>query len=830
MDYLCTSVFFLHNRFVMKYIARILLLLGILALYNSETLSQTAVKGVVISAQTRQPIPFASIAYYKSNHQKGVVADALGSFEISEDFPIQKIIVSSLGYITKEVPLSPSSREKKIVVRLDESPNELSELVVTTQHNPALRIIRKALENKSKNNFEQYPQFQYTSYQKTLIDFILSEGATAKDSMELLTKNSFKNHAAFINEMAIHTVKNNASQSSKIVAQKTSGFRDPMLSQVFATLFYKAIPFYNNTISLFNTPTTSTNISDNFMSPLSDGCLSRYNYELANTLVDTADSVFVIHYTPKKNSNFNALKGTMYISSNNYALKSIVSQPVEKGLVSFVYRQDYELTQGKWFPSRLEGQILWAGMSRNKNILPAYVISSHIKEVSYTVDSLKIAKERISVDEKSMLHSFEILQTLRTDTLTHREVRTYHILDSVGKKVNLDGWMYLIPKLSEGYFPWKKVDIDVNQLFIQNEHEGWRAGFGLRTNEQLSRYFSVGGYAGYGTKDKTWKYGGNVLLHFDKVGDTHLKFSYRNDLLEAGRDIFSQEINILSSGYLQNGQGYLYSRLLQYKTDLSFRPFRNMSIEVGMALNDLSSLYTDYLLDKQSIAKYRADALYISAQYGWGEQLATYIGKRYIENEGNPIFFANYTRGISSLRSNSLAYNKWEVGIEYRTFDARFGQSSVHLDLGWIDRALPHALMFTGEGTNSQGISFVVENQFQTMYPYEFLSDRYARLFFSHNFGSLLFKTRTFQPQFVLHHNMGWGNLSNPSLYGQTTKTMDKGYFESGWIVDRIFRASLMKTAYLNVGVGAFYRYGAYQNEKFKDNITAKLSLNLSFR
>ena len=114
------------------------------------------------------------------------------------------------------------------------------------------------------------------------------------------------------------------------------------------------------------------------------------------------------------------------------------------------------------------------------------------------------------------------------------------------------------------------------------------------------------------------------------------------------------------------------------------------------------------------------------------------------------------------------------------------------------------------------------EQSFGTMRFNEFLSDQFAGLFIKQDFGKLLFKPRgKFQPEIALVHNMGIGKLGM-TLHNKDIEyqTMEKGYFESGLLINNIFRLQIFR-----YGVGVLYRYGPYQFNKTIDNFAFKLSI-----
>ena len=103
----------------------------------------------------------------------------------------------------------------------------------------------------------------------------------------------------------------------------------------------------------------------------------------------------------------------------------------------------------------------------------------------------------------------------------------------------------------------------------------------------------------------------------------------------------------------------------------------------------------------------------------------------------------------------------------------------------------------------------------------EFISDRFGYLYFSHDFGSLLFKTKQIHPKLIICNNVGYGTLSNAyEHFNVAFKTMDKVYFESGILFN-----NLIKQIFIGYGIGVFYRYGYYSLPDTKDNFELKLTM-----
>lgn len=210
--------------------------------------------------------------------------------------------------------------------------------------------------------------------------------------------------------------------------------------------------------------------------------------------------------------------------------------------------------------------------------------------------------------------------------------------------------------------------------------------------------------------------------------------------------------------------------------------------------------------------------------------MAEWDNQKIVNFEGNPIINFTFSRGLNIFNSESFQYNRIETTIDFSAYNGRIGQSNIRLASGFIDRSLPYGMLFTGEGSKNTGIPILINNSFQTMLPYEFLSDKYINLFYSHNFGSLLFSTKKFKPQFVVVQNSGWGSLDNSSYQGIDFKEKDKIYLESGLIINNIIKFKYINVIYLGFGIAGFYRYGYYGYDNFKDNLALKVSASISLK
>ncbi|MBT8384298.1 MAG: hypothetical protein KJO83_01160 [Bacteroidia bacterium] len=80
--------------------------------------------------------------------------------------------------------------------------------------------------------------------------------------------------------------------------------------------------------------------------------------------------------------------------------------------------------------------------------------------------------------------------------------------------------------------------------------------------------------------------------------------------------------------------------------------------------------------------------------------------------------------------------------------------------------------------------------------------------------------TSNFRPGLSLISSFAIGDIDNPEQHiGVTFKKMNKGYIESGIVLNHLFKG---------FGISSFYRHGAYKNPNFADNLAVKLTYVLS--
>jgi hypothetical protein len=274
-----------------------------------------------------------------------------------------------------------------------------------------------------------------------------------------------------------------------------------------------------------------------YLSPLHNSALRKYIFTLEDTTFVGTDTLFVLSFQPKKGAKIQGMKGQLHINTNGYALQHVIAEPAEP-VESFnvKIRQAYEFIDStQWFPVQLNTNILFStvtfGPLQMVGIGRSYLDNIQINPELKRRD---IGEVMLKIDPLAGAHAPEYWDEYRKVELSEKELRTYQVVDSLSKAEGFDRKLRWIKSLASGKLRVKKIDFDLNHLMNANSREGLRLGMGAHTNELLMKNLFIGGYAGYGFKDKEFKYGADAKLSLRKVSNTYLKFAYQNEVFERG--------------------------------------------------------------------------------------------------------------------------------------------------------------------------------------------------------------------------------------------------------------------------------------------------------
>jgi len=800
---------------------------------NLKAQQTYTISGKVFDAETKEPLAFVNII--QPGTRTGVSTDIDGKFSLRSGHPIETIQLTYVGYYPFNFTI-PGNKKENLVISLQRKTFDLNEVIILPTINPAHRIIDSVMANRYQNDPEKLKTFSYTSYEKTIFTARLDTAAfqpntsaviiadtTISDSSMAKLKDFFNNQDIAIMEAVVERKFMAPDRNyENVKANRISGFQDPifvfLVSQVQSTSFYRE--FFQI-------------LDKSYINPISNGSKTRYIFILEDTLyTERLDTVFIISYRPKPNTNFDGLEGVLYINSNKWAIQNAIARPARAEGLSIKIQQKYEyINDEQWFPVQLNTDIILPGMVVKAGDVTARLVGigkSYIRDIVINPELVRrqFATLGVDVDPASHEKPGSFWNSYRLDTLSVRDQRTYFFLDSIGREANFDKIANSFETLMSGRVPFKFIDIDLDRIIKYNPYQGLYLGLGIHTNDKLSRKFKVGGYWGYGFGDKSAKYGGDVSTVLNRRNEVTWGAKYSFDLQETGGvHFFDDNENFLTG---ENWRIFLIQRMnptQNLSTTLGFRLFRDFKFGLGFKVitKEASDGYRYVLAQDGPIVtqdEFRFTEISAGFRFAFREKFI--VTKRVRMSLGTiyPVLWIEYTHGIDGLFDGEYAYNRIDLKIEKSFYTKYLGKTSLMVKGGFIDRALPATDLYNGNGSY-RFFTIFAPYSFATMKMNEFLSDRYVALYFTHNFGKLLKRWEKFQPEFLISTNATFGWLRyNENHLKINYKTLEQGFYESGFLIN-----NLLNLRIYSLGVGAYYRWGPYSYPMFKDNIALKVTI-----
>ncbi len=803
----------------------------LLFLFSTHILWSQSSRGQIVD-NNQKAIAFATILL-DADASRGYIADINGIFEIPDKETFNFLKISAIGYVSERKYKEEIEGKTLIVIQLNEKAYELNTAVVIAGENPANEIIRRAVKNKSKNDPQTLPSYSCNVYNKLVGDFF--DPKNASDSIPYKGKIARKidtlfrkradlflglnedRHMFLMESLVTRLFKKPKHLLETIEHNRISGLNSPSFSAIIHSL--QPFAFYDNQVNV---------LDKDFLNPVSPQSEDQYFFNLEDTLFQGKDSIYIISFTPKKGKTFDGLTGVLNIHTNKYAIQSIKAKPSKPGAMRLKLEQLYEPIDGHWFPIQLNIEI-------EADKYPSPHMGTKFSGKSY-IDQVKINPplrgkdfplDGTELSEGSNNRSDSLWQTIRTEPLGPKEALTYQWLDSLGTVKKIDKKLKIVDALLQGKFKLGPVDWKITELFKRNDVEGFRPGIRLETNKQFSKWVQLGGYAGYGLKDNKLKYNGDLSLNLLPRRKGALSIYYKEDVLEPARFELDQPGELLTSRLYLSRLDYTKNIGLKFST--FFLPYTWGAIHLEKQIFAPSYVYA-YVDSGSDIPRtFDIVEMGLTLRFAFAEKFTELFGTRIRTASNYPSIQVGINRGLN-IWSGNFEYLQIKSALEGSFRIRKLGLSTFSVFAGFVEQAVPITKLFSTPGLNNNFEFLIEEPGFRTMKPYEFLSDKFAFLFFKQELGTLLNVHKFSRPTFSLEQNIGWGSLKEPAFHiGPNFDTLEKGYFESGLIIENILSINYFSLGYIGLGIGGWYKYGPYNSGEFKDNVALKLTINFDF-
>jgi len=399
------------------------IVLLVLLLHSFSSFSQ--IKGKVTDSD-KNPISFVSI--YPDKTITGTTSNDAGNYELDIKTPGNYTIVFQfLGYKTIKKIVSITDFPFQLNVVMVDEKVVLDEIFINTGENPANKIIRKAIDNKS-NNTDKFKEYTSSFYSRGLFKV---KNAPEKILGQRLGDlggglDSTRTGIIYLSETVseITFQKKPAEFKEKIIASKVSG-SDNGIS--FNRAEEANFDFYSNAVLI---------AENNLVSPISDNAFRYYRYELEGSFYEKNGRLInKIKVNPKRSTD-RVFSGFIYIVEEDWAIYGVdlkasgeqVGIPIIEVLK---FKQDYNYSESNkaWikisqiidfkfglFGFNVDGR--FSGAYSDYNFSPKF------KKETFSNEVLSFAK---GATEKDSL----FWENLRPVPLTSEEKKDYLLKDSI---------------------------------------------------------------------------------------------------------------------------------------------------------------------------------------------------------------------------------------------------------------------------------------------------------------------------------------------------------------------------------------------------------------
>lgn len=783
--------------------------------------AQTKIKGVV-QDEFGEPISFANIVF--KNSSQGTITNDDGGFYFESDSTYDAIIVSFIGFETKEIPLLGRVNYNLTIV-LNTQAQALGEVVVYTgkqskKNNPAIDLLRKIWANKRENGVKKFKHYQYDKYEKVEFDLNTIDSALIRSKvfkgLEFMfadldtSKITGKTYLPiFLNEVSSKVYGSNPLQIEKeeVLGNKSSGFGGNQAITAFVEDLYTDYNIYNNYLKFFD---------KSFTSPLSKTGIDVYNYVLSDSaFVDNKWCYNIVYYPRRKNEL--TFKGDFWVNDTTYAIKKINLEVTKSANINWVkeiyIEQDFEVLNDSVFLLKRDYMLTDFAFSKKEKSRGIYgkrttVYDNYVFDQPQTEEFYKKKPDPFAAMVFSRDDDF--WDKARLEKLNDDESGIFQLLDTLKTVPKFKTYYNLVSILGSGYVEIDKWNLDIGDVYSTfgfNDAEGIRLRGGARTFFGQNDTWRLEGYMAYGFKDKKAKYGLSGKFLLDQKSRLILSGGNRRDIEQLGISLASTTDvlgrSIASSALVTVGNNNRLSNINLSVLSIEAEPVKNLRLRLAASYRELSSaLPNEFSLDYVDVEaatgiarELKQSELTGSIIYTPGRKLIGYgVEPRKVNDEYSTLVLS-YSRGIEGTFNSDFNYDRLQFSYTQPWQLGGIGRLWSTIEVGKTFGEVPLGLLSVIPGNQT---FFSLYNTFPNLDFYEFVTDTYATLHLEHNFNGRIFSripiVRNWNLREIVGFRMAWGSITdaNIALSAPTNIPLqapeDNPYWEYSFGVGNIFK------------------------------------------
>jgi hypothetical protein len=714
--------------------------------YNAQSYTIT---GKVFDAESKEPLPFVPVLIKGTT--VGGTTDFDGNYSITTSKLGDSIVASYVSYKKLSKAIKRGENQVINMPMVLEGVN-LLEVVVKAGENPAHRIIRNVIANKEFNNKRKLDAYQYETYNKVEFDLnrIPKEMQERKvfkpikfvfDNVDSLNSGEKPSLPIFITEAIsdIYFRSNPTLKKEVIKANKITGIENTSITSVMGDM-YQNINIYDNNILVFG---------KDFVSPISDNGLFYYKYYLEDSLFIGNTRCYHIRFKSKRPQEL-CFSGNMWIADTTWAVKRLEMSIPKDANINFINAanvvQEFTKIDSTWMLSK-DRLVIDFAMSKNQVGIYGRKTTSY---KDFKINQPKDIKfyefgDKIIVEDSALKHNDEFWNTHRHDSLSIREKKIYHMIDTIKTLPVYRTWVDVLTIFVSGYKVVNNFEIGPYfNLVSYNRVEGARLRFGGRTSSKFSRWYELQGYVAYGFNDEKFKYSLGFKSFISKKPHRQLVgMTYKSDyeILGQSQNGFSQD-NLFASLFRINPLTNLT------RVDQTFGWYEREWVDgltskvtlIGRTITPLIANSYLYYKKDGSIGtreNIRNTEVRVNIRFAYKEKFISGDFSRISLGTKWPVMQFNYAKSLQNAFRGEYDYQKVVLNISDRIrLISLLGYTDYTAEVGKIFGAVPYPLMELHGGNETYVYDYM---SFNMMKFFEFASDQYASVGIFHHFEGLFF-------------------------------------------------------------------------------------------
>ncbi len=784
---------------------KLLIVLSLLIFTTAGFAQPTKIRGKVTDGVTKESLPFVTIVFKGTT--VGSITDVDGNYFLQEKIDADSIYVACVGYISQTVKITRASFQTVDFV-LQPKENVLNEIVVHAGEDPSIKMIKKLIANKPRNNPKKFDDYQYEVYNKMEIDVNNVDSTFKKkrvfnklqfifNYVDTSAENGKAYLPVFISEAIsdFYFQRKPPKQKEIIKASNVAGVKDENILQ-YTGQMYVDVNLYDNFIDLFG---------KRFVSPIADFSLFTYKYYLIDSASIDNQWCYLISFKPKRKQEL-TFTGEMWVADKAWAVKRIKARIANDANINYVndFVANVEYTNVRdsaWMVSKHE---LYVEFNVTDNTM------GFVGRKTATYRNIKVGERQPDKFFNPNMPQESIVQTdaaehdssywnkIRHEKLSKKESNIFVMVDSIKEVPVFKNFVDIITMLVGGYYVMNKFKYGPYfKTYSHNPIEGHRFRIGGRTSNNFSEKLRLNGHLAYGTEDKVFKYGLGATFMLNREKRTVVNIYHKYDMEQLGQsaNAFTED-NILATVLSRTPNNNLLM-VRETKGYFEHEWFLGFSNKLGWSYRQIyPSNYINFTKesDNKVFNTITNAEVSFTTRLAYNEKFVNGQFERLSFGSEYPILTVEFSKGIKGAISSNYDYYKAHFSIDHYINISPLGYFDYKVEGGKIWGTVPYPLLRLHEGNETYAFD---PYAFNMMNFYEFASDEYLSLYVEHHFeGFFLNKVpllRKLKWREIVYGKGLIGQLSaanNNQImdFPVTLTDVRKPYYEAGIGIENIFK------------------------------------------